>query len=435
MIKQDLEKKFKEPDDPFCMVFVCAMWITGFDVPCCNTIYLDKLMRNHTLMQTIARANRVFKDKVNGLIVDYVGVFRNLQKALAIYGSGTGGGVEEGECPVKAKSFLVEQLRKKIAETEAFCKERGIDLEALQQAEGFALIKALDDAVEAILVSDDSKRTYLNHANWVNRLFKAILPDPAANEFGPKRKLFAVIAEKIRSLDPDVDISEVMEQVEELLDQSVGAEPYVIREAEEKYGTKDGRIDISKVDFDKLREAFNEGRKRTEFEKIKAALENKIRMMVMLNKTRMDYLEKFQQLIEAYNSGAANIESIFEELLKMAKDLNEEERRHMREELSEEELTIFDLLTRPAPEMSDAERKQVKKVANELLETLKKEKLVLDWRKREMTRAAVRQTIEIKLDELPMVYSKDIYDQKCDSIYQHVFEAYWGQQESVYAKH
>ncbi|MGK2906444.1 MAG: type I restriction enzyme endonuclease domain-containing protein [Desulfuromonadales bacterium] len=407
--------------------------MTGFDVPCCNTIYLDKLMRNHTLMQTIARANRVFKDKVNGLIVDYVGVFRNLQKALAIYGSGSGGGVEEGECPVKAKAFLVEQLRKQMAETESFCRERGIDLKALRQAGGFVLIKALDDAVEAILVSEESKRAYLNHSNWVNRLFKAILPDPSANEFGPQRKLFVVIAEKIRCLDPEVDISEVMEQVEALLDESVGAQPYVIRESEEKYGTRDGRIDIAKLDFEKLREIFNQGRKRTEFEKIKAALENKIRLMVMLNKTRMDYLEKVQQLIEAYNSGAANIEAIFEALLTMAKVLNEEERRHMREELSEEELAIFDLLTRPAPEMSDGERKQVKKVANELLVTLKREKLVLDWRKKEMTRAAVRQAIEIKLDDLPMIYEKELYEAKCDSIYQHVFEAYWGRTESIYS--
>src|ERR1035437_863659 len=95
MVKEDMETKFKDPDDPFRLVFVCAMWMTGFDVPSCSTIYLDKPLRNHTLMQTIARANRVFKDKVNGLIVDYVGVFRDLQKALAIYGSASGGGVEQ----------------------------------------------------------------------------------------------------------------------------------------------------------------------------------------------------------------------------------------------------------------------------------------------------------------------------------------------------
>jgi type I restriction enzyme R subunit len=126
MVREDLEKKFKNPDDPFCMVFVCAMWITGFDVPSCNTIYLDKPMKNHTLMQTIARANRVFRDKVNGLIVDYVGVFRNLQKALAVYGTGSGGGAGEGECPVQAKAFLVARLREKISETGEFCRLRGI---------------------------------------------------------------------------------------------------------------------------------------------------------------------------------------------------------------------------------------------------------------------------------------------------------------------
>jgi type I restriction enzyme, R subunit len=118
--EEDLDTKFKDPDDPFRLVFVCAMWMTGFDVPSCSTIYLDKPMRNHTLMQTIARANRVFREKVNGLIVDYIGVFRNLQKALAIYGSGSGGGINPEECPVKFKAFLVEKLREKIAETEAF---------------------------------------------------------------------------------------------------------------------------------------------------------------------------------------------------------------------------------------------------------------------------------------------------------------------------
>src|SRR5207253_10618751 len=103
MVKEDLEKKFKDPEDPFRLVFVCAMWMTDFDVPSLSTIYLDKPMRNHTLMQTIARANRVFLDKANGLIVDYVGVFRDLQKALAIYGSGSGGGIEEGDTPVQDK--------------------------------------------------------------------------------------------------------------------------------------------------------------------------------------------------------------------------------------------------------------------------------------------------------------------------------------------
>ncbi len=126
-----LDEKFRDENQPLRIVFVCAMWMTGFDVPSCSTIYLDKPMQNHTLMQTIARANRVFKDKVNGLIVDYIGVFRNLQKALAIYGSAAGGGIEEGDTPVKAKTALVEQLRDAIAEATDFCINKGINLSKL----------------------------------------------------------------------------------------------------------------------------------------------------------------------------------------------------------------------------------------------------------------------------------------------------------------
>lgn len=430
MVKEDLEKQFKDSEHPFRLVFVCAMWITGFDVPCCNTIYLDKPMRNHTLMQTIARANRVFKDKLNGLIVDYVGVFRNMQKALAIYGSGSAGGMGEGECPVKVKAFLVEKLRAKISETESFLQKRDVRLDPLLKAEPFKFISLRDDAVEKILVSDESKKQYLNLANWVRRLYKAILPDSAANEFGPNRAVIVNIAEAIQSLEQEVDISEVMAQVEGLLDESIATEGYIIREP--KGHGWDGKIDISQIDFDALKKKFSAGKKRTEIEKLKAALKQKLKILVELNRTRMDYLERFQRLIEEYNSGAHNVEAIFDELVRFAQELNEEGRRHMKEELSEEELAIFDLLLKPAPELTKKERKDVKKVARELLASLKKEKFVLDWRKKEMTRAAVRQSIEVILDGLPPAYGKKIYDQKCDGVYQHVYDSYWGSGQGVY---
>jgi type I restriction enzyme R subunit len=406
------------------------MWITGFDVPCCNTIYLDKPMRNHTLMQTIARANRVFRDKLNGLIVDYVGVFRNMQKALAIYGSGAGGGVGEGECPVKLKTFLVQKLREKVAEAEDFLNKSGSPLNGIQAARDFDFIARRDAAVEAILVSEESKKAYLNLANWVARIYKAILPDPAASEFGPRRAVIVNIAEAIRSLDPEVDISSIMEQVEGLLDESIAAEGYLIRDPKDtEYG---GPIDISKIDFEALKEKFAKAQKRTEIEKLRAALEQRLKTLLLLNRSRMDYLERFQRLIDEYNSGALNVEAIFDELLTFARDLNDEERRHMQEELSEEELALFDLLMKPAPGLTDKERKQVKKVARDLLDLLKREKLVLDWRKKEMTRAGVRQTIEIMLDYLPEVFNKSLYEKKCDAVYQHVYDAYYGQGRSVY---
>ncbi len=307
MVKEDLDTKFKDPDDPFHIVFVCAMWMTGFDVPSCSTIYLDKPMRNHTLMQTVARANRVFRDKLNGLIVDYVGVFRNLQKALAIYGSGTGGGIEEGDTPVKDKSVLVELLKQVIEDATAFCTERSIDLSKIQAAQGFERVRLMDDAINAILTSDDSKAKYLSMAGNVVRIYRSILPDPAANEFCPIQMLLAKIAETIRSLAPETDISEIMDSVENLLDKSIATEGYVIRESSDEYRP----VDLSRIDFEALKVKFENSRKRIEAEKLRGAINRKLVQMVSLNKSRVDYLEKFQKLIDEYNSGSYNVETFF----------------------------------------------------------------------------------------------------------------------------
>ncbi|MFB2920226.1 MULTISPECIES: type I restriction endonuclease subunit R [Aerosakkonema] len=426
LVSEDLDEKFKDADNPLRIVFVCAMWMTGFDVPSCSTIYLDKPMRNHTLMQTIARANRVFGEKVNGLIVDYIGVFRDLQKALAIYGSASGGGVEEGDTPVQAKAALVEELRKAILETTAFCTERGIDLEKLQPAVGFERIKLISDAVEAILVNDESKQRYLALVRNVTKLYKAILPDPAADDFTLVQSLFTVIGDRIRSLTPEVDISEVKATVEEILDQSIGTLEYIIPESEPI-------IDLSQVDFEALKAQFASGYKRTEAEKIKGAISTKLTQMVKLNKSRMNYLNKFQQMIDEYNAGCRNIETFFQDLVEFAQELNLEDKRAISENLAEEELAILDLLTKPDINLTEKEKLEVKKVAQELLETLKREKLVLDWRKRQRTRAAVQVTVEEILDKLPPSYSAELYEQKCQEVYQHVYDSYFGQGRSIYS--
>jgi type I restriction enzyme R subunit len=428
MIDEDLETKFKNPDDPFRLVFLCAMWMTGFDVPSCSTLYLDKPMRNHTLMQTIARANRVYPGKVSGLIVDYAGVFRNLEQALAIYG--TGGG---GDKPVEDKSALVAALRQALTETRCLCREHRVNLAAIQTAEGFARIGLLDDAVEAMVASEEIKRRYLDLANTVQRLYKAVLPDPAAHEFAVEVTPIQVIAYKIRALTPPADISLVMQQVEGLLDHSIATEGYLIHEPGVRNGY-DHWIDLSKVDFDKLAEKFKTGRKRTVNEKLKGTVAQKLMAMVRLNRTRMDYLERFQAMIDAYNAGSLNAEEFFQQLMAFARSLNEEEKRGMGEQLNEEELALFDLLTKPQIELSDADREKVKATARELLATLKQSKLVLDWRKRQQARAEVRLTIEKLLDQgLPSVYTLLLFEQKTTAVFQHVYDSYYGAGRSVYA--
>jgi type I restriction enzyme R subunit len=391
-------------------------------------------MRNHTLMQTIARANRVFPEKVNGTIVDYVGVFRNLQRALAIYGSGVGGEAGEGEKPVEDKAVLVAQLQTALQEATGFCGRHGVNLEAIQAAQGFAKVKCLDDAVEALIGSDADKKRYLALAARLSLLYKAVLPDAVANTLAPDCQLVEVLAKKIRDLTPSADISDVMEQVENLLDRSIQSEGYVIREpAAEEYGT-DQRVDLSRIDFEALQEKFSRGRKRTEAEKLKGAVNQKMQQLVRLNRTRVDYLERFQCLIDEYNAGCLNVEEFFKRLLKFAGELNDEEQRGIAEQLSEEELVVFDLLIKPEVEKLTAkERQQIKTAARDLLATLTREKLVLDWRKRQQSRAQVRVTIEKILDqELPERYTPELFQEKVETIYQHVYGHYFGAGRSVY---
>ena len=426
MVEEDLEQKFKDPDDPLRLVFVCAMWMTGFDVPSCSTLYLDKPMRNHTLMQTIARANRVFRDKVCGLIVDYVGVFRNLEQALAIYGAGGAG--SGGESPVEDKAALVAALKHAVAEAKVLCREQGVRLEEIAAVQKFDRVALLDDAVNQLVAREEQKRRFLEHASNVYRLYKAILPDPAGEELQADCALIKVLADKIRALNPPVDISGIMGQVEELLDRSIATKGYLIRGGQPI-------IDLSKIDFELLEANFRQGRKYTEVERVKAAIARHLQKMVRLNRTRMDFLERFQRMIDEYNSGCINVEEFFRRLMEFAKSLTREEQRAVAEGLSEEELAIFDLLTnKPEIKLTKKEREQVKMTARELLEVLKREKLVLDWRKRQQARAQVRVTIEQVLDEgLPKVYTAEIYRAKAAAVFEHVYDCYYGDGKSIYS--
>ena len=426
MVTEHLDEKFKHPDDPFRLVFVCAMWRTGFDVPSCSTIYLDRPMRNHTLMQTIARANRVFGEKVNGLIVDYVGIFRDLQRALAIYGTGPGGELQPGEQPVEDKDALIERLREAIIAVDVFCTYQCVDVESILAGAGYERIALMDDAVEKIIVNDDLKTRYLALAADVDRLFKAILPDTRAGEFAARRKVFVVLGEKIRALTARADISEVMGAVEDLLDGSVSTRGYVIREPGTFY-------DLSQVDFEALRQRFERGRRRTEAMKLRAFLNARLRHMVRLNSSRVSYQEELQQMIDEYNAGSRNIEGFFRDLVDFAQQLSEEEQRHIAENLSEGELAVFDILTRPGPDLSEKERRATKRIARALLVTLSREKLVLDWRKRQQSRAAVRVAIEDVIWQLPRCFTKEMCRQKSVQVYQHVYDNYWGAGQSVYA--
>ena len=422
-----LDEKFKDTNDPLRLVFVCAMWLTGFDAPSCSTVYLDKPMRNHTLMQAIARANRVYPGKQSGLIVDYANVFVSLEKALAIYGKGG-----SGEMPVRDKKALADELRYAVNEANVFCVKHGVVLAEIenQPTAHFTQAGAIQKAADSLMAPEAIKRDFLALETLVSSLYRAVKPDPVAIEFVQRCGCLAAIAQCIRTVTEPPDISHIMKGIQDLLDESIGAEPFKIRQRTAGYGN----IDLSKINFEALRKRFEDKKpSNTDVERLKAAVRAQLERMVQLNPTRADYLAKFQELIEGYNSGSRNIDEIFKELLALSTVLTEEQTRHVRENLSEEELTIMDILTRPAPELTTEERDEVKRVAHHLLEKVHK-LLVLGWRQKISTRARVKIEIENALDEgLPRAYSKEIYEAKCSAVFEHVYQSYQGEGHNVYA--
>ena len=426
IVTEDLDERFKDPDDPFRLVFVCAMWMTGFDVPSCSTIYLDRPMRNHTLMQTIARANRVFPDKENGLIVDYVGVFRHLEAALAIYATGP---TASDTTIIRDKSELVDELEEALIELREFSDRWDVDLDALARAEGFEFIALRDASVEALLVDDETRRGYLSRSDRARRLFSAILPDPAAAGLVRVVGVARNLAEKIRSLDTPPDVSAVAGAVTELLDRSVGAEEYVIRAAAD--GSDAGSvIDLNAIDFDALA-ANLAGRKRSAIRKLASDLSHQVDSAARRNPARLDLVERLRALIAEYNAGSLNVDEMLRRLQALSRQLSEEEQRTVREGLSEPELAVFDLLTQPDPVLTEPERSEVKKVAHKLMTHIE-DKLVLDWRKKAQTRESARVLVKEILDELPGAYDPETYDRKCEIVFNHIFASYFDDGRSVY---
>ena len=420
-----LDEKFKDPQDPLRLVFVCAMWLTGFDAPSCSTVYLDKPMRNHTLMQTIARANRVFPGKHSGMIVDYANVFASLEKALAIYGAGKG-----GKNPVKDKQKLVADLRKAVDTATAFCALRQVILPAIEQLPtgSLARLQRVDDAVNALISPDPLRREFFGHERIVNTLYGAVKPDPAALEFAGRVACLTAIADAIRTkLNPNpADISEVMGDIGQLLDASITGVAMPTKAAPV--------LDLSKIDFEALGLRFKESKhKNTDLEVLKAAIRAQLEKLIRLNKTRADFAEKFEELIESYNAGSRNIEELFDELLKLSRNLSDEQQRHVRENMTEEELVIFDILTRPAPELSSDERTELKKVSRELLNRIK-QLLVINWRQKSTARSQLKLAIEDTLDTgLPRAFEKSLYEQKCSALFEHFYECYSESGNSCYA--
>lgn len=414
MQKEDLETKFKDPDDPLRLVFVCAMWITGFDVPTCSTVYLDKPMKNHTLMQTIARANRRAPGKNAGVIVDYVGVFQNLQKALAIYAA-----KGNGSSPIKDKQALVDALEAALKEARDFCTAAGVDVDAIYNAEKLKRLALIGQAVEALIAPDDRRRGFFRMASAAERAYKALLPDERAAPYLKPVAALHVLAEAIRGKLGPVDISAVAAMIEALLDEKI--EGVAITAPIIEGDDAKGRVDLSAIDFEKLARMFAK-QPRTTAETLREEVEERAHEMAERNPTRVHLVEKLEKLVEQYNLGTLDVEAFFGALKALVAEMDEEERRAARENLSEDELAIFDLLTKPEPKLSKAQEVAVKKVARDLLEKLQDQLAIDAWQTKQQTRAAVQTTIRFTLNELPEEpYPEPLWNEKVNAVWAFIF--------------
>lgn len=434
MNTQDLETRFKVEDDPFRFVIVCAMWITGFDVPTLSTLYLDKPLKSHTLMQAIARANRTSEGKNNGLIVDYIETYTALLDALAIYGAGgeEGGGGEKPEPPVKPKEELIKQLEEALEATETFLQDEvNFDLMDLINAEGLQKIAAMEKAVNAVYTNDETKRKFQILAREIFKKYKALQPDKVLNQYAPKKNAIDVIYNAIEDNIVSADVADIMRKIQDVVDESID------NVFEEPSPYKQSQIDLSGLDFQALERYFLKSKnKNIAIQSLKDKVEKKLKVMIDRNPMAIDYYKRYTEIIDEYNRGKDEvvIKETFRKLIELVNSYTQEEADTKREGLTDEQKAIFDIL-RHGKTLNEKEKSEIKKISIQLLDDLKKEKLKVDqWSEKSVTAAAVFNYVNKTLFEvLPYpTYQIDDIDFKTQMVYSHLKTQYFGGGDSVY---
>ena len=420
-----VEKAFKNADHPFRIAIVCAMWLTGFDVPSLSTLYLDKPLKAHTLMQAIARANRVFKGKNNGLIVDYCGILENLREALATFAGTADEGRKEDDKtvnPTQPQENLLDDLQNAINEVREFLTNQGASLDTILQETGFALNAAIRDAKEAVNENDETRQRFKILCREVFRKFKASTNIPRINEYRKTHDAIKLLAKELEKDEEVKDISQVLMELYRVVDEAIEVT---------NTNTKDGELyDISKINFERLKAEFlKSNTPRTNIQNLKQAVEKRLRRMLNQNTSRVDYQKHYEEIVDRYNREKDRliIEQTFEELLKFIQDLDEEAQRATSEGLSEETLAIFDLLKKP--NIQPAEIKRLKGIASNLLQILKQEILQMEqWYDKESTRDRIKIKIENFLysDDtgLPESYEIKEVTEKTKVVFLHVMQVY-----------
>jgi type I restriction enzyme, R subunit len=394
-----------------------------------STLYLDKPMKDHTLMQTIARANRVTSwringvSKMNGEVVDYYNVFRNMKKALKDYAQGQDG--QDDAPPVQDKEVLFGLLDDAIEQGLGFCREREVKLdELLAGGDVFAKLGRFNAFANTLLGNDEWRKGFMVYQNTISSLYEACKPEVLSRGKGRTVAAFEYLRGVLDSIVEQVDIDSVTRRIGELLDESVvvdkahGAD----QERDPHSVIHKGKIwNLSKIDFDKLKQEFEQATyKNIEIADLRAFVEQKLRLMLEQNATRTDFAQCLQQIIDRYNAGGSSTENYFDDLMRYTRDLQAEDERHIREGLTEDELELFDLLKKDG--LTKDEEQKVKLAAQSLLHRLLEEQpkvLIQDWFNDNQSQKIVRNTVEQVLDSnLPQSYDRIVFKEKCDNVFE-----------------
>lgn len=421
MEKLELDKEFKDSKNPLRVVFVCAMWLTGFDVKCLSCLYLDKPLKAHTLMQTIARANRVSEGKSNGLIIDYIGIVKALRKALADYTVNAGG--NGGSDPTVDKNKLIARIVETIGKADKFLSENYFDLENLINAHDFKKLSYLRKAANAVCGSIDDKKTYTTYASELNRLMKYTDIDDITSHTRKQYEAIAAIYSELQKKRKHINTTGLMIEINEIISEYVEIQHTPATTCEEPR-----RFDISAINFDLLRREFAKvNTKNLVLKDLEEVIQQKLDSMIFANHDRINYYERYQQIIDDYNSeqDRVTIEKTFMELMDLANQMSHEEKRYVREGfISDEELSLYDMLFRD--DLSRTDIKKLKEVAASLLQKIKTKIAEFDhWTDKQETKAAIDNLIRDTLwSELPDCYDEDSISMYRKRIYEYVYTRY-----------
>jgi type I restriction enzyme R subunit len=380
--REALAKRFKDPADPMKIVIVRDMWLTGFDCPSLHTMYIDKPMRGHGLMQAIARVNRVFKDKPGGLIVDYLGLADQLKRALADYTEAGG----QGKVAIDQEEAVKVMLEKYEVVVSMFC---GFDYLSLLKAIPAKRIAGIVNAMEYILQLEDGKKRYLTEISALSKAFALAVPHEEAlkirDEVGFFQEVRAGLAKT--TIEGEGKSPEEMDTaIRQLISRAVASDEVIDIFA--AAGLKKPDISILSDNF--LQEVRQLPQQNLAVELLRKLLNDEIKIRSRKNVVQArSFAEMLEQAIRKYQNRAIEAAQVIEELIKLAKEMREAHQRGEDLGMSDDEIAFYDAL-----EVNDSAVKvlgdeTLKMIAQELVKAVKRS-VTIDWTVRENARAKIR---------------------------------------------